>query len=243
MIAEIAPIEPPEWLVNVNAETISATPFPLKEIITDSLYYPSSGFDGYPVKFLAGNFLSFIYVDYGHTERDLNYELKNYSFTGYETIARRSLTANDLAPNGWTPIQPLPIDGNPLKHDNWIKKTFAEWMVFQRQADFSDEHGPARFSLVYLCADGVAAFQALYISSKITPKAVAIIRPGTGFGANWTNFRDPKQIFARTVLQNPAGIPEFLLDGEGVGNSVACWPQYNTKIAMLGGKQIGVWQK
>ena len=243
MITQIASVETPAWLASVNASTISTNPFPLKEILTDSLYYPSSGFDGYPVRFLAGNFLSFIYVDYGRTESDLNNELKNYNFIGYETIARRSLTEKDLAPNGWTPIQPLPIDGNPLKYAHWIKKPFAEWMIFQRQPDFTSEHGPERFSLVYLCADGVAAFQALYISNKITPKAVAIIRPGTGFGANWTDYRDPEQIFARSVLQNPAGIPEYLLDGQGVGDSVACWSQYDTKIAMLGNKQIGVWKR
>ena len=124
MITQIASVETPAWLASVNASTIGTNPFPLKEILTDSLYYPSSGFDGYPVRFLAGNFLSF-----------------------------------------------------------------------------------------------------------------------TGFGANWTDYRDPKQILARSVLQNPAGTPEYLLDCANMGDSVACWSQYDTKIAVLGTKQIGVWKR
>ncbi len=40
-------------------------PFLLTEILEESLYYPASGFQGAPIEYLAGNFLSFVYADYG----------------------------------------------------------------------------------------------------------------------------------------------------------------------------------
>ena len=54
----------PKWLADVGTENQSS-PFSLQKILRDSLYYPSSGLDGDPIKHLSGNFYSFVYVDYG----------------------------------------------------------------------------------------------------------------------------------------------------------------------------------
>ncbi len=105
-----------------------------------------------------------------------------------------------------------------------------------------------RFSLLYLCADGAAAYQALYIANAIAPKAIAVIQPGHSFGGNWTNFEDPQQILARTVAANPAGKPEFLLYG-GYGSRdyyrQPCWPEYSEHVCFLDkhdGGTIGLWR-
>ena len=58
-----------EWLSRVDPATIQDADFPLDDILRDSLYYPASGFDGDPVRYLAGNVLSFVYVDYGHSRK------------------------------------------------------------------------------------------------------------------------------------------------------------------------------
>jgi len=231
MIAEISIPKMPQWLATTDALTINSNPFPLKEILTDSLYYPSSAFDGNPVRFLAGNFYSYIYVDYGLTEEQLNTEINNRGFIGYEITARRELTEKDLAPSGWKPVPPLPEDGDPRSREWFVQKPFAQWIVFQRKQDFTDDHGPERFSLVYLCADGTAAFQALYISNNIAPKAVAIIQSGIAFGGNYTDFRIQNLLLGRTVLQNPAGMPEYLLNGTwDCSPECACWTQYDKLI-------------
>jgi len=57
----------------------------------------------------------------------------------------------------------------------------------------------------YIYAEGFASYQALYLSNNCAPLTVAIIRPGTGFGCNWTDYKNQKMIFARTVLDNPQG--------------------------------------
>jgi len=71
------------------------------------------------------------------------------------------------------------------------------------------------------------------------------IQPGHGFGFNWTNFEDENLIFARSVLQNPAGIPEYLIyGGWGSGHvySKTCWPSYCQKVRRLNGN-LGLWRQ
>lgn len=245
MLSELEPINVPAWLEAVDSLSINLTSFPLKEILTDSLYYPSSGFDGNPIKFLNGNIISFVYADYGLTEQELNDDLTAFGIKGYEIAARRNLSEMDLAPNGWPSLHPHLEDGNPLKYADKMKRPFAEWIVFQRKTDFPEEHGPRKFSLVFICADGVATYQALYVAQCIVPMAVAIIQPGTAFGHNWTNFTKPEHIFGRTVLQNPAGKPAYLLYAEGDRSPKPCWPEYGELVKMLWTryKLIGVWKQ
>jgi len=78
-------------------------------------------------------------------------------------------------------------------------------------------HGPVRFSLLFICSDGVDTFQALYVANRVAPKVVTVIQPGHAFGHNWTDFTDSEKVFARVVLANPAGQPDKVLYG-GIGN-------------------------
>ena len=249
MIKELPVIQEPTWLSNVDPATVSDIEFPLGDILRDSLYYPSSGFDGDPVRYLAGNVASFIYVDYGRSREELVGALRAPGFRGYELLAVRDVSEDELVPNGWTPSFPTPEDGDPWKYQRVMQTPFCLWGILQRQDGFSESHGPRRFSLLYLCADGVAAFQALYVANHASPRIVAVIQPGHGFGWNWTNFEDPNGFFARTVLQNPVGKPEILLFG-GVGErhfyEKPCWPEYQEIVRFLtksGHGNIGVWRR
>ena len=246
MIEQLPSVSVPQWLLDLTPTTMANRQFPLHELLCDSLYYPASGLDGSSVKDLAGNIISFVYVDYGYTREAFMSALNNQGFLGYDLLAIRSVTEQELAPHGWHPDPPTPDDGDPSHHRDWIKEPFCDWCVFQRQEGFTANHGPDRFSLLYLCADGVAAFQALYVMNSVAPKAVAVIQPGHGFGGNYTNFEDPGKIFARSVLQNPGGRPEILLYG-GQGRREwyrkACWPDYQTNLCFLNrvDGNVGVW--
>lgn len=247
MLNELPVMPVPQWLAGLSANAIMNAPFPLTQLLEDSLYYPSSGFDGDPVRHLAGNILSFIYVDYSRKHDELVEALHNPGFRGYELIATRSVTAKELTPNGWRPEPPTHSDGDPSRYRDGIEQPFCSWSIFQRGEGVPASHGPSRFSLLYLCADGVAAFQALYLANSASPKAVAVIQPGHGFGGNWTNFENPTQIFATSVFGNPQGKPQFLLYG-GIGRRdfyrEPCWPNYQNLICFLdkiGGGSIGVW--
>ena len=355
MISQLPEKSIPDWLAKISQSTITIDPFPLTQLLEDSLYYPSSGFDRDPVKYLSGNILSFIYVDYGRSHDEFENEIIKRGFRGYECVATRSVTEQELTPRGWRPIQPDRdhIDYDPLVYpDNsdftieglkifgidrealqkerdtaermeilskdklprlqekmeqesehlaflkreilneklreeeksdfqqdmkWIeakiedvrlqiedarqdynesecenleaatrklypmgdwwneKKPYCSWSIFQLRGDVPAIHGPPRFSLLYLCADGVAAFQALYYANSASPKAVAVIQPGTAFGGNWTDFENPSGIFADTVLGNPQGSPQILLNksaGYSFGEQ-CCWPSYTELICFL----------
>ena len=246
-IKQLPVIDVPEWLTELSSDSMKGQ-FPLEKLLQDSLYYPACGFDGNPIKYLAGNILSFVYVDYGYNRDDLINELKNGGFRGYKRVGERSVTERELTPKGWTPTPPNSLDGEPSRSRDMIKEPFCEWLVFERRKDFPVSHGPCRFSILYLCADGAATFQALYIGNSRAPRAVAIIQPGHGFGGNYTNFEDPNQILARSVLGNPNGQPELLLYGGWGEHDLyreSCWPDYYDKNVCFVGKNrnIGVWSR
>lgn len=247
MIQQLPEMSLPSWLANLSADTILDGPFPLKRILSNSLYYPSSGFDGDPIRYLAGNILSFVYVDYGHSHDEFQSARMDPGFLGYELIATRPVTQKELAPKGSAAsLSPSEVI-DPSLYEDRAKSPFCSWSVFQRSETVSSNHGPERFSLLYHCAEGVAAFQTLYVANSLAPKAVAIIEPGLGFGGNWTDFTDPHQIFARSVLENLSGQPEILLfGGHGARNLYRdpCWPMYRNHVCYVEKTEhgsIGVW--
>ena len=246
MLDQLPEMTAPRWMADLSSTTVKNKPFSIHELLRDSLNYPGSGFDGDPVRHLAGNILSFIYVDYGHSRAEFVEALEKRWFPEYEVIGQpRSVTEQELTPHGWPPDPPTLTNGDHSLLADWIKEPFCEWVVFQRSADVPPGRGPYRFSLLYLCKEGVAAFRALYVANNIAPKSVAIIQAGPGTGLNHTDFRDPDEIFARSVLNNRAGQPEILLYG-GMGHQFyqePCWPDYNTNVCFLdrADGSIGVW--
>jgi len=239
------PVQPAlDWLVKMTPEGMFQEPLPVHDLLSGSLYYPSSSFDGDPIAYLGGNHLSFVYADYGMERRELLAALEEPGFLGYRVLCHRPVLEAELTPKGWSPVIPNGRLRRPPPR--WVRSPFCEWVIMERNADFLDDHGPDRFSLLFLCADGVATFQALYVGNGVTPGTVAIIQPGTGFGGNWTDFRDPEAPLAEAVIGNPAGRPDFLLHGGAGGPNWytrPCWPQYPERLGTLGNTSIGVWRR
>lgn len=186
----------PEWLARLNPTQLEASAFPLNEALQHSRYYPAAGFDGRPVQFLGGLIHSFIYVDYGTEARAVDAEVQAPGFLGYPLVGSKRLIERDLAPKGWHPQVPSQFREQvcrftEIQTRGFVRSPFATWYIFDRDNDRDKDHGPLRFSLVYLCADGVAAYQALYGQNHTAPEVLAVIQPGTGFGGNYTDFRDP----------------------------------------------------
>ena len=247
MLKQIETMPMPDWLSALTAAAMHDDPFPLKALLKDSLYYPACGFDGDPVKYLAGNIYSFIYVDYGYGRDDFTHAITEQGFQGYDLLASKSVRRRELSRHSWRADPLVDTNGYSTPSSDTRTPFFCIWSVFQRREDFDVEHGPERFSLLYLCEEGVAAFRALYLANSIVPRAVAVIQPGHGFGGNWTDFTDPDRVLARTVLGNPMGIPELLLHG-GIGDPehyrMPIWQAYENLICFLdksGGGRVGVW--
>ena len=212
-------------------------PIPMPDVLRHCVYYPAAGLDGDPVKYLGRYFQSFVYVDYGVGEQLVLNDLPN--FRGYDQISNRQVGQDELVPQGWQPPKLRPEDGDPTRNASFIKPPFAIWAVYDRRPEVCSEHGPQRFSLLYIGGEGAATFHALFYSHQVAPAVVALIQPGTGFGRNWTDFENPNRVFARLVRENPAGQPGHLLYGgwsDGGCYRDAPWPEYRTAGLILHGR-------
>lgn len=239
----------PAWLTRLTAESIQNGPFPLRDILRGSLFYPASWFDGDPVQHLGGHIHSFVYADYGVDEDAFERALRAPGFRGYRILGKRAVDEKCLVGRNWDPESVHPEERPRVELFQASGTPFCTWVVFERLPDFNEWHGPFRFSLLYWCQEGVTAFQKLYVSRRLAPKGVAIIQPGYGFGGNWTDFFAPEGMLARVVLSNPAGQPGLLLCG---GDYVAPdaleprWPGYERLLGAYpktGRGCVGVWKK
>jgi hypothetical protein len=222
----------PPWLRDIRLSTphdLERKLFPLKEAIKHSLYYPAAGCDGRPVQFLGGFIHSFFYVDYGMSKAKIDEEALHSGFKGYKISGQKRLNQADLAPGGWSPIVPQRFHDEMAKFDQFrrngfVTTPFASWYVFDRDPGLGEDHGPQRFSLVYIAGDGVATYQALYWLNDTAPEVLAIIQPGHGFGGNYTDFTNPNGFLAWTVLDKERK-PEYLVcGGKGLHYAQAFWP-------------------
>ncbi|MDM9630252.1 hypothetical protein [Robiginitalea aurantiaca] len=198
-------------IARLTKQGILNQPVPIAELLDGSLYYPASAFDGGVVKHFSKKINSFIYCDYATGKAALLEEL-NKGFKGYELLASRDLRMSELIPSGWQMELPPGFDmSDYYRHKSVIKDPFAHWAVYERLPEYDEDHGAKQFSIIYIGGEGVATSQALYWTNNKHPKALAIIQPGTGFGFNWTDFREGDGPLAWVVLQNKSGIPEFIV--------------------------------
>ena len=103
----------------------------------------------------------------------------------------------------------------------------SEKAVFERDYEFGPEIGPEVFSLLYLGAEGITVYENLYLANGIVPKAMAIIQPGTAFGGNWTDYRDPDAPLAVSVMKGKTMPNYFFYGGYGYFSyDDFMWPEY-----------------
>jgi hypothetical protein len=239
------------WLENLTNDQIKNGKLPLNEILENSFYYPSCGFDGGIVKDCntenrALGIKSFIYCDYATGETAFKEEQN--TFIGYHIVGSRSVAPSEIIPNGWLRVNPPKFNLRAYYQYKDMWEPFAHWTIFERDENRTEDHGPKRFSLLYIGGEGVATYQALYWTNKKTPIALAIIQPGTSFGLNWTDFRKKDGPLSWVVNKNPAGQPNYIYYG-GVGRDYSDfdWTGYEEvrKICpyyRVGGL-VNVWEK
>jgi hypothetical protein len=204
------------------------TRLPIDDLLAGSVFYPACAMDGRPVQYLGGYSHSFVYVDCAIPKNVLIEGLN--TFKGYRPFSWRYVEKEELCFRPFKPILPDPSERNPRDLD--IPPTFipyALWAIYERLPDYPESHGPERFSLLFSGGEGVAAFQSLYYSNESTPSIVVLIK-SDAFTGNWTNFLQPRQIFARSVIQNAAGIPQYIFVEE---RSSPPWPSYTKLKSMV----------
>ena len=184
-------------------------PFSSPQFLKGSLYYPASGVDGSVIRQWRLGFSRFVHADTSIDERELLD--RAHEVAGYTILNTRALGPQELAPPDWDLQAPEGTDAEEyLQAMNRAGASpataYAILITFQRTAP--ESHGPEQFSLLHLRAEGAAAYQALYRANNILPGAVAIIRPGEGFGLNYNNFQT---VLCNEMREHPLGMPTRLL--------------------------------
>ena len=191
---------------------------PLDSLLHNSVYCPASGYDGDMIR-LFNKILkdkgvrSFVYCDYNSSE-DKVVSLAKEHMRGYRVLAHRAVSPDEFS----TPNHPSP-NFLPIEVKTGTR-SFIHWFIFERKESFTPDHGPDRFSLLYICGEGVSTYDILYNSRDIVPKCVAIVQPGFGFGGNWTDFDDVNGHLRRCMDSNSHGLPAMIVRG---GNWDKSW--------------------
>jgi len=246
LIEEMPLQEIPDWLK--NAADSPGCDVPLPDLLNESLYYPASGLNGTPVKYLGGNVHSFVYADYGIPVKSMLMNMygteKDCGFLGYFLLKHRDIPYEELFPHGWEP--PLsPVykhleEGLGARHS---MEPAGHWTVWQRLEEYSETHGPALFSFLYVHGEMSKVYQALYTRYLRRPLILAIIQPGC-FGGEWERTEDEDSFFKIVITSNPAGMPDYLLYG-GLGGDwykEPCWKEYEGKrLTELPERRAGIW--
>lgn len=239
------------FLNELTLDAIQTNPFPIKEVLENSVYYPASGVDGGLIRDINRNrqdwnVTSFVYCDYHETAENLRDSIQQ--MRGYKLLAWRDLKMEELIPEGWS--QQLPPNIDLRRYQDRVRRfanpnPYGVWMVFERLPEFGEDHGPRRFSLLYICAEGVASYQALYWTNHCVPRAIAIIQPGTGFGFNWTDFYKDGEPLHWIVKNHPEGMPEYVFTGHYSDSATSAavrygkhfnfnWPEYGFLMPAVG---------
>jgi len=183
--------EMPDWL----KEEKEWKSFPREEFFRSRIvYYPGSGTDGHPVRVFGSTHAAhcFVYVDYGVTKADLEHELKEdrNKFRGYRTRSRLSLREEDLAPRGWRAhIELSEAKRASMQHFARVSKSPYGFMdILEREEGLEDKHGPKRFAVLFLGADGIASYDALFCQEAGVYHPFAALLHDHGFGGNYDKF-------------------------------------------------------
>lgn len=184
----------PEWLAMFD----KGERFPREQFFGSRVvYYPGCGTDGQPVRLFGASHAAhcFVYVDYGHQreffEKNLDDPLSG--FRGYDTLARVSVCESDLVPNGWVShfydVAGRRVSPEMMKSFARIRDNpFAFLEVMKRQPELDDNHGPSRLAILFIGADGIATYDALFCQQDSISPPFAIVLQDHGFGGNYDRF-------------------------------------------------------
>lgn len=229
--------ECPEWLGKLTAGQITSGTFPREHVLTDSFFYPACGEDGGVILFFGRFCQSFIYVDYLAEKEKVASDLgSKFNPGGYDLLGMRELNSLELAPKG-VPRSKACAGIKPDEYTRFLKSNgpaplFAFWAVYERQAGLTLDHGPQRFSIVYVGGEGVATYAALYNGNRLHPRWLGMIQCD-GFACNWTEFKNPAAPLHELVFENNSGQPQFIVEGSGGGDPVSPWPEYPERLTTI----------
>lgn len=220
----------PGWLANASA----GDDLPLRELLRDSMFYPACGLDGRPVQYFGGAVHSFVYVDEARSKEDVTNNLN--TFKGYRLLFAKPVEKEALDIESFEQYSARQNGHNDSSRRSRPIFSYALWAAFERAVGFDADHGPVRFSLLYIGGEAVSAYWSLYERYGIAPFAITLIKCD-GFTGNWTSFRDDRAELARLVIRTNWIVPPRYLFCESAGReSDSPWRWFSDKVTTILGE-------
>jgi hypothetical protein len=85
--------------------------------------------------------------------------------------------------------------------------------ILERDDDLDDNHGAIRLAILFLGADGIAAYDALFSQQNGTPPPFTIVLQDHGYGLNYTTFGQNGLL--QQIASNGNALPRYLLVADG----------------------------
>ena len=204
----------PEWLKAYQpGKSRSLADFLRSRIV----YYPGSGFDGDPVEVFGASHSAhcFIYADYWLPEDDVRAELRTHGFKGYDILDEVSFSEREVM--SATPWSRHFLTGEELRaaaNGTARMRTcahpepYALLTVLERKSNFGDDHGPERLAILFLGADGIATYEAIFANGN-APHFFGFLLQDHGFGGNYSCFG--RGGFLEKIMERSKVYPHFVL--------------------------------
>jgi hypothetical protein len=181
----------PQWLMDFKpGDRFDAAAFLSSSVV----FYPGSATDGHAIKLFGSTHSAhcFVYADYWVPKEEMISTLEHpqHGVLGYHTLARIELKQIDLVPHGWTQHIDYRADlrERPWTYDQAKSYGFVE--ILERSEEFGEDHGGKRLAVLFLGADGIATYDALFCQDNGTPPPFAMLLQDHGFGGNYDHFGD-----------------------------------------------------
>lgn len=177
------------------------------------VFYPGSGVDGHAVKVFGSAHAAhcFVYADYSVPQATVERTLgpAGARFLGYKTLARIALRREDVGPKTWS-FHVTPDEIAEMRCRTAVRdpEVYGFLEVLEREPTRDETHGPSRLAILFLGADGHAAYDALFCQTGQQPP-FAVLLQDHGFGGNYSNWGADG--LAARIAERTDRWPEFLL--------------------------------
>lgn len=197
------------------------------------VFYPGSGTDGHPVALFGSTHSAhcFIYADYLVSEQQIKQELEpsGRPFEGYTSLDRLELRVEDLTPRGWKQHA-----GRP-RYPLTTTSPYGFVEILERASSKGDEHGPLRLAVLFLGADGIATYDALFCQGDATPAPLAVVIEDYGFGGQYRGGKFGRGGLLEEIASRCGVMPRWLL----VARDSEPWADFSA-VAGIGGDAGGM---
>lgn len=209
----------PGWMSDFDPQSLELPRKVLANLLgSRHVFYPGSGSDGSPVALFnsAQAAACFVYVDLMLEQDTLLHELSQNGFRGYHTLTRIELEEADFGIGHWKPH----LTSAEMKQAPKPVPPYGFIEILEKEAG-SNVPGYFRIAILFLRADGPAAYDALYCQGeKSSPAPLGIVIQDHGFAGIWSPFG--KGGAMHTIANRANVLPRILL----VSNNSEAWDGY-----------------